>query len=142
MQIKDAIRSVLSLGRLVGRGVQLCVSRTSGGTTYGKTCGILPVEANRGDEERGRGDRVSVCVYVSVGGGQTKSDKSKTNRGKDWVKEREKLRVHSKKNAEAEDRDVEEKGDKQRGKKKKKRVVWKRTKKRSSTDKSAWPISL
>ncbi len=50
----------------------MCVSRTRGGTTYGKTYGISPVEANKGDGERERREKELVSVYMS---GQTKSDK-------------------------------------------------------------------
>lgn len=47
-------------------------------------------------------------------GGRQNLIRSKTNRGKDWVKEQEELRVQSvkKKDAEAGDKNVEERSDK------------------------------
>lgn len=50
-------------------GAQLCGSVTSRGTIYGKTCGILPAEASRGEGKREREserERFSLCVYEPV----------------------------------------------------------------------------
>lgn len=56
------------------------------GTTYRKTYGISPVEASTGDGER------HVCVCEA----EKNLIRSKTNRGKDWVKEQEKWRTLTK----------------------------------------------
>ena len=97
VQIKDVI-SVLGSGRLcvcVCVCVCVCACSTGEGTTYGKTYGILPVEAYKGDGVKERETEllcvcvcvwsecacVSVCVSWGREGGQAISDKKLNKSG-------------------------------------------------------------